>query len=80
MQKNVFREREFRDLSAVTTVPEAARLWGIPRRTLYYWCNTGKIAATQPDGGKNWLVSMRSLILVCGQPKFVPEDCASVRD
>jgi hypothetical protein len=74
------RRKYWNDLSAVTTIPEASRLWNIPPTTLHVWCSEGKIASVQPDNGGTWLISVRALIDRCGDPLVPIDDREYIRD
>lgn len=58
----------YRDLAAVCTLREAARLWQVSYTTLHTMCIYGRLVAVQPDGGKTWLVSTRHMRDLFGMP------------
>lgn len=60
------RQRFESALYRVTTVPEACKLWKKPRNTLLYAIDAGNLTARK--SGKNWLVSVESLIHLWGHP------------
>lgn len=64
----------FADLAAITNVSEASELWCVPVSTLLRWCNEGKVAAIKPGGRGGWVISVRSMISRCGQPKLTTEE------
>jgi len=66
------RERCLRDLAAVTTIPEATRLWNIHKSTLTRWCNEGRVMAIKPQHSDCWLVSVRHMNTLLGFPNV---DC-----
>lgn len=68
------------DLSAVTTISEASLLWGIPSTTLQFWCTEGKIASVQPENGSTWLISVRHMIALHGDPIIPDRLCEKLRD
>lgn len=64
------RDQYFSDLQRVTTVPEAAELWGIKQPTVMYHIMKDNVAATQI--GRTWIISLASAIDFWGTPVNLP--------
>lgn len=71
MPVDPLRQQYLNDLSSVTTLTEASRLWGVSRHKLYRYCVEGKIAATKADGTGTWLLSVRCLLDMYGPPELL---------
>lgn len=68
--RNKKRERYFRDLQRVTTVPEVSELWDINKTTVMYHIDKDNVVATQIGG--TWVVSLQSAIDFWGKPVNLP--------
>lgn len=64
------RRKYFQALQRVTTVPEAAELWGINKTTVMYHIDKDNVVATQIGG--IWVVSLQSAIDFWGKPVNLP--------
>jgi len=66
--------RYWSDLSAVTVVPEASKLWNLSKWKLLRMLNEGKIAGVKAETSGTWLISVACMIDLFGEPLLTPED------
>jgi hypothetical protein len=63
---NKAKQNHYQCLAQVVTMSEAARMYYRDRQTVRYAIDAGNLAARQC--GRNWLVSVPSLIALWGNP------------